>query len=101
MIISLHVAEIAPGKTRAAIEMCKAAQSYDNKQPEVMESVIMKPLQGKANKIMIWAKYASLGVWEEHRKKQAADPEYLPVLKDFNEVLIPETHEIYQYEIIE
>jgi len=101
MVISLHVIEIAPGKTKAAIEMCKAAQNYDNAQPEVIESVIMKPLQGNANKIMIWAKYASLGVWEEHRQKQAEDPEYLPILKDFNEIFIPDTHEIYQYQIIE
>ena len=99
MIITVHTFEVKQDKSSEALEFCKKIQSYDKKQPEVEDSVVMTPLQGKSNRIVLSARYSSLAVLEEYRKKYPKDPERQALMKEGPEYFIPGSHEVYLYQV--
>ncbi len=101
MILSVTRCEVKPFKMNEAVDMFKRAQSYDKKQPEVEDSIVMRPLQGKLSWVMTSVRFPSLAALEEHRKKEEKDPEIQAFMKDSQECFVLNTFERNQYEVVE
>jgi hypothetical protein len=101
MVISVLTATISPGKRSEAYDFWKRLARY-HKQPD-LDSTVMIPLQGRWSRIMLATRFSSMAALEEFRKKQAKDPEWQPLIKEWHEkeYTVPGTLEWNQYEAIE
>ena len=103
MFIVVNQATITPHKSDEAVALWKRFAAYHRKQPEVVDCVVLRPLQGVTGRIMSSCRYKSLTAFDQCRTRIAKDPEYQALMKEHRERLwtVPNTLEQTLYDVAE
>jgi hypothetical protein len=101
MLVAVTTATITPGQTHEAIAFWKELAGHLKKQPEVMDCIVMRPLQGLVGRIMLSCRYSSLEAMAKCSKRLDQDPEHRALMKEHIErrVTVANTMERAQYEV--
>jgi hypothetical protein len=99
MIVVVWRATYEPSKVAEALEVWKKHAAWYRKQAAVTSCVLVRPMQGRASTIIGSTTFASLAAYEESREKQAKDPEFQPLQKEFSR--LDPGAERYFYQVVE